>query len=138
MPIARAARGTKPQVARRGYSGAAMNVRVLLSITNLVAIVVAFVSLVEFPQYSPYVFLALLAWICVGFAWMYVGRGARTGPGGAPVGTSSPFGGPPLPSSTGPAGGPAPAPIDFCIYCGTTLPAGITVCPACGHHVATF
>jgi hypothetical protein len=115
-----------------------VNYRIALSLANLAAIVAAFVVLFEFPQYSAYAFYALVAWIFVGFALLYLPRrAARPGPspGG---GAAGPFGGPagaPLPSSTP---GSAPAPVDFCIYCGTTLPSGATTCPSCGHGRATI
>ncbi len=112
-----------------------MRRRTALSLANLVAIVTAFVVLFEFPAYSGIAFYALVAWIFVGFGLMYLpalGRPAAPAPGGPfPAAAGAP--GAPLPSG-GPASGPS-APIDFCIYCGTTLPPGATTCAACGHRV---
>lgn len=115
-----------------------MNGRVVLSIANLVAVVVAFLTLVEAPQYAPYVFVALLAWVCVGFAGIYLGRGARGAPSGPYADSSTPFGGPTLPSTERTGSSAGGGSIDFCIYCGTVLPSGAGVCPACGHRVTIF
>ncbi len=112
-----------------------MNARTWISLVNLIAIVVAFTVLFELPQYSGYAFYGLLGWILVSFILLYtlrVGRpsvqagAAGTGPAG---GTGVPAA---LPSSA--PNGPAMA-LDFCIYCGATLPAGTAMCPTCGHPV---
>lgn len=111
-----------------------MRLRTALSLANLVAIVAAFLVLFEFPAYSDIAFYALVAWIFVGFGLMYLPR-LRAAPAGPGTPLSGPFpgGGGPLPS-----GGEASlsGAIDFCVWCGTTLPAGASVCPACGHRVA--
>jgi hypothetical protein len=114
-----------------------VNLRTALSIANLVAIVVAFIVLFGYPQYSTYAFYALLIWIGISFTMAYLRRsqprpgasssGGLSGTFGSSAGSS------PLPSSA--SSGPR-APIDFCIFCGTTLPAGAKVCPACGHYIA--
>ncbi len=125
------------------FSEPNVNPRVVLSIANLVAIVVAFAILFEFPQYSEYAFYALIVWIFIGFALIYLPRrAARPGssPGGpSPRGRAGGSAGAnpaaPLPSSSPLASAP---PVDFCIYCGTTLPPGATVCPACGHGRAAL
>ena len=116
-----------------------MNARVWISLFNLVAIVAAFAVLFELPQYSGYAFYGLLGWILVSFLLIYafrVGRlnpatGAQAGGTGAPSGSTGARSAA-LPSSSGtsPSG-----PIDFCIYCGSSLPVGTAVCPACGHVV---
>jgi hypothetical protein len=130
-----------------------VNPRTLLSIANLVAIVAALFVLIEYPQYSSYAFYALLAWIFLSLALAFsrrsgprpgsapagaspAGRGAA--PGGDLSGTfasSAPVTSTPLPSA---APGGSRTPLDFCIYCGTTLPAGSTVCPACGHGISSL
>jgi hypothetical protein len=113
-----------------------VNARTWISLLNLIAIVVAFVVLFGLPQYSAYAFYGLLTWILVGFVLLYAFRMGRTTPSaGALGGTSAPSGvagGTPLPSAS--SAGPA-ATIDFCIYCGTALASGISICPACGHPV---
>ena len=116
-----------------------MRLRTVLSLANLVAIVTAFVVLFEFPDYATITFYALVAWIFIGFALVYLparSRAAAGGPaGGTYAGTFPGTGGTPLPSGT--TGGPPPAASpDFCIWCGTTLPAGAAVCASCGHRVA--
>jgi hypothetical protein len=121
---------------RANFNGLAVQLRTVLSIVNLVAVVAAFLVLFEFPEYSSYAFLGLLVWIGVGFVLMYVG--ARRGPVPSGTDATSPFGGPPSPPAPLPRGPPTASPIDFCIYCGTTLPAGSTVCAACGHRIAPF
>lgn len=111
-----------------------MRLRTALSLANLVAIVVAFLVLFEFPAYASIAFYALVAWIFVGFGLMYL-PGSRASPTGTDSSLASPFpgSGRPLPSGTGAS--PSPA-IDFCVWCGTTLPAGAVACPACGRRVA--
>ena len=120
-----------------------MNARTWISLVNLAAIVIAFFVLFELPQYSGYAFYGLLAWILVSFVLLYafrVGRprpvtGAQVGsPGGSgPVGGPASGAGAPLPSASG--GSEA---VDFCIYCGNTLPPSGTVCPTCGHPIRTI
>lgn len=113
-----------------------MNPRATLSLVNLAAIVAAFVVLFELPQYAQYAFYGLLAWIVVGFVLMYVpgvGRPSASGTGtaGAP-GSLDPTTAGPFPGTPSEA---APVPIDFCVYCGTTLSPGVPTCAACGHRV---
>jgi hypothetical protein len=115
-----------------------VNRRTVLSIANLVAIVVAFFVLFELPQYYEYAFYGLLGWLLAGFVLFYAFRPSRSTP---LAGAASPSGGPsgtagtsPLPS--GSSSGPS-APLDFCIFCGNTLPIGMAVCPACGHQVVS-
>ena len=112
-----------------------MRLRTALSLANLAAIVVAFLVLFEFPDYAPYAFYALVAWIFVGFGLMYLSgaRAAPMGPNSAAAGAFPGAGGAPLPSGRGTAPG---IPLDFCVWCGTTLPVGASVCPACGRRVA--
>jgi hypothetical protein len=114
-----------------------VNRRLVISLANLLAVIVAFVVLIELPQYSPYAFYGLLAWILVGFVLFYGLRSRRSTrqpegafPSSGPAG-AAPSG--PLPSGT-PSG--TSAPLDFCIFCGNTLPTGTAVCPVCGHRVS--
>ncbi len=116
-----------------------MRLRTVLSLANLVAIVVAFVVLFEFPQYSALAFYGLVGWMFVGFGLMYLPGVRRPNPalpGAVPGSTSFPnAGGAPLPST---APGAAAPPIDFCIWCGSTIPPGSGVCPACGRRVVAL
>jgi hypothetical protein len=116
-----------------------VNPRTAISIANLVAVVVAFAVLVELPQYSDVAFFGLLGWMLVGFALFYAFRSGRSAPtpGGAfpSSGSASVESAGPLPSAAG--SGPS-APLDFCVFCGTTLPVGAAVCPVCGHHVSSI
>jgi hypothetical protein len=116
-----------------------VNLRTALSLANLAAILVAFLVLFELPQYSTDAFYALLAWIFIGFGLMYLPRrrAQPTGPtpGGDLSGTFRSPSAAPLPSASGSAARPS---VDFCIYCGTTLPSGSTVCPACGHGISSI
>ncbi len=113
-----------------------MRLRTALSLANLVAIVLAFLVLFEFPDYASYAFYALVAWIFVGFGLMYL-PGVRAAPAGPGPGPSAAG---PFPSVGGalPSGGRGSSggSIDFCVWCGTTLPPGASVCPACGRRVA--
>ena len=113
-----------------------MNPRTLISLANLVAVVVAFTILVELPQYSDLALYGLLGWMLVGFLLFYGFRSSRSSPspgGTFPSGGATAIdGAAPLPS--GARSGPS-APLDFCIFCGNTLPAGAGLCPACGHRV---
>lgn len=110
-----------------------MRLRTALSLANLIAIVVAFLVLFEFPAYAPYAFYALVAWIFVGFGLMYLPGARSAGSGASAAGTFPNAGGSPLPS----AGGAAPgARLDFCVWCGATLPADAGTCPTCGRRVA--
>lgn len=119
-----------------------MNARTWISLVNLIAIVIAFVVLLELPQYSGYAFYGLLSWIMVGFVLLYAVRSGRSTPAtGAPLPSgrsAAPSVTAPLPSqsNTSPATSPATS-LDFCIYCGTNLPEGVPTCPACGHPVHT-
>jgi len=116
-----------------------VNARTWISLVNLVAIVVAFAVLFELPQYAGYAFYGLLGWILISFLLLYAFRVGRTSPAtGAQLGTASPAGaaagpgGTALPST---GGSGAQTSVDFCIYCGTTLPIAAAVCPTCGHSV---
>jgi hypothetical protein len=118
--------------------------RTLVSIVNFVVILVAVVLYLEWPALGTWVVYVLFGWILLTFILMYSSLGNRrvtsaaSQPAGAgpAFGSVNPFEGPPAPPAPAPVhGGPAPAPIDFCLFCGTTLPAGAARCPACGHPV---
>lgn len=110
-----------------------MKGRIFVSIANLFAILVAFVILFEYPQYSDYAFYLLIIWMVVAFVLLYATRPSLpVGVANAPAETS-PFPST-SPSATPLPSGPASAPsIGFCIYCATPLPPGTRACPACGH-----
>lgn len=110
-----------------------MNWRVLISVVNLLAIVIAFVILYEFPQYSDDAFYILISWMVVGFVLLYSLR-----PRGPPVPGGAPPGASPFPSTAAAAETPLPSSepsggIGFCIYCATPIAPGTRACPACGH-----
>lgn len=110
-----------------------MNRRVVISIANLVAIVIAFVILFEYPQYANDAFYILIAWMFTGFVLLYAFRPRGPPVPGTPVSDSSPFPSTAPPanaplSSSGPAGG-----LGFCIYCAAPVAPGARACPACGH-----
>ena len=133
-----------------------MLVRTLLSIVNLGVIAVAVTIAFVFTQYAGLAVYALLGWMLVTFVMMYSAWGNRpvsassggtraSGTAPAPGNPFAPASPPPAPrpgtaaSPAGPARGPAgPAPtppIDFCVYCAASLPAGVPRCPSCGHAV---
>ena len=118
-----------------------MRLRTALSLANLVAIVLAFLILFGFPAYSTYAFYGLVAWIFLGFALVYLPARSRStagGPTGDTYGGTFPSaGGTPLPSG-GATVSPSPSSLDFCVWCGTSLPPGAAVCPSCGHRVASL
>lgn len=115
-----------------------MNRRVLVSIANLGAIVVAFVILFAFPQYSNDAFYALIAWMVVGFVLLYAIRPRTPSLPADPSLGSSPF---PSNASSTPlasSGSEMSGGIGFCIYCATPVPPGTRACPACGHALPNW
>jgi hypothetical protein len=114
-----------------------VRLRTVLSLVNLVAIVAAFLVLFEFPQYADLAFYVLVAWIFVGFALMYFPGAGRVVAGASSPSLAGTF---PNAASSTLASSSAPSearPLDFCIWCGTVLPNGSSVCPACGRRVAS-
>jgi hypothetical protein len=113
-----------------------VNARVWISLVNLAAIAIAFAVLFVLPQFATYAFYGLLGWILLSFFLLYGLRVGRTNPSvGTPAatpGASGASGPAPLPSAIG--GGPSVT-LDFCMYCGASLPPATPVCPACGHAV---
>jgi hypothetical protein len=113
-----------------------VNPRTVVSLANLVAVVVTFAVLILLPQYSDLAFYALLGWMVVGFLLFYGLRSGRSAPSpGGPfpsTGSAPTDGSGPLPSA---GGSGSSAPLDFCIFCGNSLPGGSAACPSCGHRV---
>jgi hypothetical protein len=100
-----------------------MLLRTFLSLVNLGVLFSTLTIWLLLPGLSTYALYACLAWVVLAFALMYSSWGNR------PIGATPRIAG----------GGSAPlapgigGPLDFCIFCGTTLPVGATRCPACGH-----
>ena len=98
-----------------------MLMRRVVAISSLVLVGVSVVAQFLLPQYATWIFYGVLLWMMASFLAFY----------GRPIGRPSPAAGPgdlpPAPGSSGP-----PRNIDFCVYCGTPLGAGLGVCPACG------
>jgi len=117
-----------------------MMVRTLLSLINLGVIAAAVAIWLAFPQYAGVAVYGLLGWMLLTFIVMYSPWGNRpvsSSSNGAAAPSTASFGAlpasAPLPSAPStPASTPT---IDFCVFCGTTLPAGANRCPACGHPV---
>jgi len=113
-----------------------VNPRTVISLANLAAVALTFAVLILLPQYSDLAFYALLGWMLVGFVLFYTFRSARSAP--SPGGTF-PSSGTAAVDRSGPMPSGAPsapsAPLDFCIFCGNTLPVGSAACPSCGHRV---
>jgi len=108
--------------------------RTVLSFVNLAVLGATLTIWFVFPAYSTYALYACLGWVVAAFVLMYSAWGNR------PVGLaarSAPAGSGPLPSRNPSAGGgggrSTVPPVDFCIYCGTHLPASAVRCGACGH-----
>lgn len=108
-----------------------MNRRVVISIANFAAIVLAFIVLIDFPQYQNEAFYFLIAWMVAGFVLLYAIRPRDSPLPNADSDLANPFpssgSAAPLPSSPS-AGG-----IGFCIYCAAPIAPGTRACPACGH-----
>jgi hypothetical protein len=101
-----------------------MLARTALSLVNLGVLSATLTVWFLLPHYSTYALYGCLAWVVIAFALMYSAWGNR------PLGTTGGAGAG-LRGSDG-SGGSRP-PLDFCIYCATTLPVGASRCPACGH-----
>jgi hypothetical protein len=109
--------------------------RTLLSLVNLGVLGATLAVWFTLPQYANYALYACLGWVVVAFALMYSAWGNRPFGAPAPVGAggASPAGAGGAPGSLAV---PSLPPVDFCIYCATTLPVGASRCPACGHAAA--
>ncbi|MFY9717088.1 MAG: hypothetical protein WAK40_04045 [Thermoplasmata archaeon] len=100
--------------------------RTFLSLVNLGVLFSTLAIWLLLPTLSTYALYVCLAWVVLAFGLMYSSWGNR--PIG-PARRTGGAGGAALPSSAG-------GPLDFCIFCAATLPAGATRCPACGHALA--
>ncbi|HTP53526.1 MAG TPA: hypothetical protein VML94_00980 [Thermoplasmata archaeon] len=103
-----------------------MLLRTFLSFVNLGVLFSTLAVWTLVPAVSTYALYFCLVWVVLALSLMYspwgnrpIGRSARAGAGGST----------PLVSGAG-------GPLDFCIFCAATLPAGATRCPACGHALA--
>lgn len=110
-----------------------MHLRAVLTIVNFVVVAVALAIFFLAPAYATIAVYAVLVWMFSSLVIFYLPVGSRqgrpTGPpsaaGSATSASSGSTSAPPLPSSG----------IGFCIYCGTHLAPGASVCPACGRTV---
>lgn len=117
----------------------------LLTFINFALLGVAIAVYLFLPSIADLFLYILLAWMFASIVLFYLPvsqrrLGSRAAPPAAPSSASGPSpSGVPLPSGRPmPAGvppGSGPAPIAFCIYCGTDLPTGAIMCPACGKPV---
>ena len=109
-----------------------MLVRTFLSLVNLAVLFSTLSVWLLLPAYSTYALYGCLGWVVVAFAVMYSAWGNR--PFRAPARATAAGGGAASSGGGVGAGGAGGAPpIDFCIYCAASLPAGASRCPACGH-----
>ena len=100
-----------------------MLARTALSLVNLGVLSGTLLVWFFLPHYATFALYACLGWVVVAFGVMYSPWGNRAiGPARVASGTTG-------------SGGPR-VPLDFCIYCATSLPVGATRCPACGHAAA--
>jgi len=113
-----------------------MNRRIWISIANFVAIAIALVILVEFPQYANEAFYVLVVWMVAGFVLLYASRPRLSTSPTDPTTGGSPFPSTtPLPSAAAASPGPSGGGLGFCIYCANTIPPGARACPSCGHSL---
>lgn len=89
-----------------------------------------FALLISFlaPAYYFEAVVVLLGWLLVSF-FVFRPTAVRRRP--PPVPAGSPPDSAPLPS-----GGSTLSGLDFCVYCGRSLPSGAVACPSCGRAVA--
>lgn len=115
-----------------------MNGRTVLTIVNFIALAFAILVLYEFPKYTADAFYLFVGWMIASLVLYYqpwasrpIGsRPSPAGAGGAGAGTRAAVASPP--------GSPPSPPVDFCIYCGSSLPVGAETCPTCGHARAAI
>jgi len=111
-----------------------MNRRIWISVANFVAIALALVILVEYPQYANDAFYVLVVWMIVGFVLLYASRPRFSPTGMDPGASTTPFPSTtPLPSASAASAPPVGGGIGFCIYCANPIPPGTRACPSCGH-----
>lgn len=97
-----------------------MLLRQVLAIVNLLIVLPAIAFAYLDPRYAILTFQLVILWM-FGTAILFFVLPARRTAGGPASGSG--------PISPGP--GPMMT-VDFCVYCATALPAGATICPACG------
>jgi hypothetical protein len=113
-----------------------MIVRTAVLALYAVVLVAALVVQFYFPALGVYVFYGLLFWLVASFFVFRLPGMGRPVPGSRapPLPRPEPNAGPTgTPLSSGP-----PVTLEFCAFCGTSLPAGALRCPACGHAVQSF
>ena len=110
-----------------------MHLRAVLTLVNFAVVAVALAIFFLVPSLATIAVYAVLIWMFSSLVIFYTPFGHRqirpAGPAFGPASGAAPY----APSSTGtalPSSG-----IGFCIYCGTHLATGTTVCPACGRVV---
>ncbi len=110
-----------------------MHLRAVLTIVNFAVVAVALAIFFLVPSLATIAVYAVLIWMFSSLVIFYTPFGHRQiRPTAPPLGPASGSG----PSSGASAGAPLPSSgIGFCIYCGTHLAAGATVCPTCGRTV---
>lgn len=122
----------------------------LLTIINFTLLGVAIGVYLFIPAIADFFLYVLLAWMFASIVLFYlpisqrrIGSGAPPPPTTTPatVAVGAPPASAPLTSGRAPTATLAPAEpssFAFCIYCGTDLPSGAVICPACGKAVRRF
>lgn len=96
--------------------------RRLLSLLNTALLGAVLLVMFLFPQYAAFALYAIVGWIAAGLTLTWSGWGTSGAPSAAAPGSSP----------VALAGGAAPAPIDFCVYCGSYFASGERSCSKCG------
>jgi len=110
-----------------------MHLRAVLTVVNFAVVAAALAIFFLAPAFATVAVYAVLIWMFSSLVIFYTPFGNRQiRPTGPPLGPAS--------GSSSSAGSSADAPllssgIGFCIYCGTHLAAGATICPTCGRTV---
>jgi hypothetical protein len=118
----------------------------LLTLINFVLLGTAIAVYLYVPSIADIFLYALLAWMFGSIILFYlpisqrrIGSGAAPPPAPSTTSAAGPAGAGTLPSlsplPTAAALASEPSAFAFCIYCGTDLPAGAVICPACGKPV---
>lgn len=112
-----------------------MHLRAVLTIVNFAVVAVALAIFFLVPSLATIAVYAVLIWMFSSLVIFYTPFGNRhirpVGPTLGPAAGSSQYA-----SSSSSSGAALPSSgIGFCIYCGTHLSTGTTVCPACGRVV---
>ena len=113
-----------------------MIVRSAVLLLYAAVLAIAFVVQIVVPALGVYVFYGLLFWLIASFFVFRLPAMSRPIPGTrAPLSAARSA---PLASDRSlPPSTPRVA-LEFCAFCGTTLPSGALRCPACGHSVQPF